>query len=161
MYWINVHGQSVFKAVDPAVDWRSSWKMDHIVASMWPDKLQNWYIVHDVTKHISFISMFHYDDVIMSSMASQITSLTIIYSTVYSGTDHQRKHPRSASLAFVRGIHRGTVNSPHKWPVTRKMFLFDDVIMRLVGFLFIDIRAIIASLPAPVRDASITKSVLD
>ena len=36
----------------------------------------------------------------------------------------------SASLAFVRGIHRWPVNSPHKWPVTRKMFPFDDVIMR-------------------------------
>ena len=70
----------------------------------------------------------HHDDVIMRSMASQITSLTIIYSTVYSGTD-QRKHQSSASLAFVQGIHRGPVNSPHKWPVTRKMFPFDDVIM--------------------------------
>ena len=42
---------------------------------------------------------------------------------------HQRKHQSSASLAFVRGIHRRPVNSPHKWPVTRKMFPFDDVIM--------------------------------
>ena len=42
-----------------------------------------------------------------------------------------RKHQSSASLAFVWGIHRGPVNSPHKWPVTRKMFPFDDVIMRL------------------------------
>ena len=64
----------------------------------------------------------------MSSMASQITSLTIAYSNVYSGSD-QRKHQSSASLAFVRGIHR--VNSPHKWPLTRKMFPFDDVIMKL------------------------------
>ena len=70
----------------------------------------------------------HYDDVTMSLMASQITSLTIVYSTVYSGAD-QRKHQSSATLAFVRGIHRGPVNSPHKWPVTRKMFPFDDVIM--------------------------------
>ena len=70
----------------------------------------------------------HYGDVIMSVIASQITSLAIVYSTVYSGAD-QRKHQSSASLAFVRGIHRGPVNSPHKWPVTRKMFLFDDVIM--------------------------------
>ena len=45
-----------------------------------------------------------------------------------SGAD-QRNHQRSASLAFVRGIHRWPVNSPHKWPVTRKMFPFDDVIM--------------------------------
>ena len=74
------------------------------------------------------INLLHYDDVTMSLMASQITSLTGVYSTVYSGAD-QRKHQSSASLAFVRGIHRGPVNSPHKWPVTRKMFPFDDVIM--------------------------------
>ena len=64
----------------------------------------------------------------MGAMASQITSLTIVYSTVYSDAD-QRKHQSSASLAFVWGIHRGPVNSPHKWPVTRKMFPFHDVIM--------------------------------
>ena len=69
----------------------------------------------------------HYNDVIMGAIASQITSLTIVYSTVYSDAD-QRKHQSSASLAFVRGIHRGPVNSPHKWPVMRKMFPFDDVI---------------------------------
>ena len=73
----------------------------------------------------------HYDDVTMSLMASQFTSLAIVYPTVYPGAD-QREHQSSASLAFVRGIHRGPVNSPHKWPVTRKMFPFDDVIMRTV-----------------------------
>ena len=72
----------------------------------------------------------HYDDVTMSRIASLITSLTIVYSTVYSGAD-QRKHQSPASLAFVRGIHRGPVNSPHKWPVTRKLFPFDDVIMHV------------------------------
>ena len=70
----------------------------------------------------------NYKDVVMGAMASQITSLAIVYSTVNSGTD-QRKHQSSASLAFVRGIHRWPVNSPHKWPVTRKIFSFDDVIM--------------------------------
>ena len=70
----------------------------------------------------------HYGDVIMGAIASQITSLTIVYSTVYSDAD-ERKHQNSASLAFVRGIHRRPVNSPHKWPVTRKMFPLDDVIM--------------------------------
>ena len=68
-----------------------------------------------------------YNGVIISVMASQITSL-IVYSTVYSGTD-QRKHQSSASLAFVRGIHRWPVNSLHKGPVTRKMFRFDGVMM--------------------------------
>ena len=77
----------------------------------------------------------HYDDVIMNAIASQITSLTIVYSIVYSDA-HQRKHQSSASLAFVRGIHRGPVNSPHKWPVTRKMFPFDDVIMVLWDLLY-------------------------
>ena len=46
----------------------------------------------------------------MTTMASQITSLTIVYSMVYSDAD-QRKHQSSASLAFVRGIHQGPVNS--------------------------------------------------
>ena len=73
----------------------------------------------------------NYSDVITSTMASQITSLTIIYSIVYSGAD-QRKHESSASLAFVRGFHRWPVNSPHKGPETRKMFPFDDVIMLMV-----------------------------
>ena len=71
----------------------------------------------------------NFRDVIMSTIASQITSLTIVYSTVDSVVD-QRKHQSSASLSFVRGIHRGPVNSPHKWPVTRKIFPLDDVIMR-------------------------------
>ena len=70
----------------------------------------------------------HYGDVIMGATASLITSLTSVYSTVYSDAD-LRKHQSSASLAFVQGIHRGPVNSPHKWPVTRKMFPFDDVVM--------------------------------
>ena len=70
----------------------------------------------------------HYNDVIMGAMASQITSLTIAYSAVYSGAD-QRKHQSSASLAFVRRIHRWPVNSPHKGPVMLKMLPFDDVIM--------------------------------
>ena len=64
----------------------------------------------------------------MSAMASQITSLAIVYSTVYSDT-HQRKHQSSASLGFVQGIHRWPVNSPQKWPVTRNVFPFDYVIM--------------------------------
>ena len=63
----------------------------------------------------------HYNDVMMGVMASQITSLTIVYSTVYSGAD-QRTHQSSVSLAFVRRIHWWPVNSPHKWPVTRKCF---------------------------------------
>ena len=73
----------------------------------------------------------------MIALASQITSLTVVYTSVYPGAD-QSKHQSSALLAFVRGIHRWPVNSPHKGlvtgsphkgPVTLKMFPFDDVIM--------------------------------
>ena len=70
----------------------------------------------------------HNIDVIMGAMASQITGVSIVYSTVTSG-GYKRKHQSSAFLAFVRGIHWWPVISPHKGPVTRKMFPFDDVIM--------------------------------
>ena len=69
----------------------------------------------------------HYNDAIMSAMAPQITGTSVVCSTVSSGTD-QRKHQSSASLVFVRGIHRWPVDSPHKGPVTWKLFPFDDTI---------------------------------
>ena len=91
-----------------------------------------WFITGGHTHIFGQLSQYqseiHYDDVIMTMLASQITSLTVVYSIVHSGVN-QRKHQSSASLAFVREIHRGPVNFPHKWPVTRKMFPFDDVIM--------------------------------
>ena len=71
------------------------------------------------------------NDIMLCVRASQITSLTIVYSTVYSGAE-QRKDKSSASMAFVRGIQRWPVNSRHKGPVTRKMFPFDDVIIQSV-----------------------------
>ena len=79
-------------------------------------------------KKLGWAQTAHYNDVTIDTIASQITSLTIVYSTVYSDAN-QRKHQSSTSLAFVRGIHRWP--TPHKWPVTRKMFPYDDVIMRL------------------------------
>ena len=77
---------------------------------------------------LSALLAFLREETIMSTMASQIISLTIVYSTIYSGAD-ERKHQSSASLAFVRGIHWWPVNSLHKGPITLKMFPFDDVIM--------------------------------
>ena len=62
----------------------------------------------------------------MSAIASQITRISIVCSTVYSGAD-QREHQSHASLAFVSGIHWWPVDSPHKRPVTQKMFPFDYV----------------------------------
>ena len=84
-------------------------------------------------RHMTMVSaneevITHSNDAIMGAVASQITSLTLVFSTFYSDAD-QRKHQSSASVAFVREIHRGPVNSPHKWPVTRKMFPLDDVII--------------------------------
>ena len=64
----------------------------------------------------------------MSTMAFQMTGVLSVNPTVCSGTDH-RKHQSSASLAFVRGIHRRPVNSRHKGAVMRKMCPFDDVFM--------------------------------
>ena len=112
-------------------------------------------VIH-LTTHVStqrfalgspFEDTMHYNDVIMGTMASQIASLTIVYSTVYLGAD-QRKHQSYASLAFVRGMHQWPVNSSHKWPVTWKMFPFDDVIMVLINIasLIINQRQTIAGL---------------
>ena len=76
----------------------------------------------------SNIAMLHYSDVIMSTIRYQIIGVSKVCSTIGSGAD-QRKHQNSASLAFVRGIHRWPVDSPHKWPVMQKMSPFDDVII--------------------------------
>ena len=81
--------------------------------------------VCNIVQHCTTI---HYNDVKMSEMASQITSLTIVYPSVYLGAD-QRKHQSSPWLAFVRGIHKWPVNSLHKGPVPWKMLPFDDIIM--------------------------------
>ena len=78
--------------------------------------------------HLTLPKYLYYSDDIVSTMASQITGLPIVCSTISSGTDH-RICQRSASLAFMRGIHRWLVDSPHKRPITRKIFPFDDVIV--------------------------------
>ena len=95
---------------------------------MWSKSLV--YVCKKMCLRLAEIHMdpLHYTDVIMGVMASQITSLSIVCSTVCSGRG-QRKHKSSASLTFVRGIHWWPVNSPHKGPVTRKMLTFDNVVM--------------------------------
>ena len=55
----------------------------------------------------------------MGAIASQITSSTVVYSTIYLGAD-ERKHQNSTSLAFVWGIDRDRWIRPHKWPVMHK-----------------------------------------
>ena len=110
-------------------DWAKKWDIASYRSVLICMQLQSsWWLLISTTIIPILCNYSHYSDVIMGTIASQITSLTIVYSTVYSGAD-QRKHQSSASLAFVWGIHRGPVNSPHKAPVTRKMIPFDDVIM--------------------------------
>ena len=103
-----------------AISWCRVGK-SHYRGQCWPG------FIYEITE-LEGVDIWHYNDVIMGAIASQITSLTIVYSAVYSGID-QRKHQSSASLAFVRGIHRWPVNSPQKGPVKRKMFPFDDVVL--------------------------------
>ena len=94
--------------------------------------LQCGLLLLDLAKTSSHASSahWHYVEVIMSTMASQITSLTIVCLNYCPGA-HQRKHQSSALMAFMWGIHRWPVNSSHKSPETRKMFPSDDVIMTL------------------------------
>ena len=99
------------------------WKIRHIFCKVFSHSMipGTWRHSKWPTRSSKISAQFHYSGVIIGAMASQITSLTSVHSTVCSGAD-QRKQQSSASLAFVRGIHRGPVNSPQKWPVTRKMF---------------------------------------
>ena len=106
---------------------RTSWYgIDFLITEpLWGEStVRQWIHPKRSSNTISLDKQSHYSDVIIGAMASQITSLTIVYSTVDSGAD-QRKHRSSASLAFVLGIRRWPVNSPPKWPVTRKMFPVD------------------------------------
>ena len=108
------------------------WKYNFRTRQNWfthkslPSSKSFWSFAQNTTVILS--SSKHYSDVMMSAMASQITSVSIACSTVCSSAD-QRKHQSSVSVAFVRGIHWWPVDSPHKGPVIRKMFPFDDVIM--------------------------------
>ena len=131
-------------------DWSTQYSfriftISYCVCTLFPRALghqqtQSWLQYHtnclDIRRfQITFLEQMprsHYRDVIMSTMAYRITSLTTLYSTVYSGAD-QRKHQSSASLTFVSGIQRWPVNSPQKGPATRKIFPFDDVIMVVWG----------------------------
>ena len=119
--YTGICGQCICKNAGLLVTkWMISWTNSPGVVTCWS------------AREVGFVGtekLAHYCGVIMGAVASEITSLTIVYSTVYSDAD-QRKHQSSVSLAFVWGIYLGSVNSPHKWPVTRKMFPFDDVIMR-------------------------------
>ena len=115
-------------------DGEVTWPWHHDNCNLSRRETGKWYWTECPHHHVSsnytnsWTQIRHYFDVVMGTIASLITRLTSVYSTIHSGAD-ERIYQSSASLAFVRGFHRRLVNSPHKWPVTRKMFPFDDVIM--------------------------------
>ena len=91
-----------------------------------------WIMIEDMqSQALIGFSFIHYSDVIIHTMAFQITCVSIICSTVYLGAD-QRKYKNSVSQAFVRGIHRSPMDSTHEGLTTRKMFPFDDIIMECI-----------------------------
>ena len=106
-------------------NYTSSW-VRHVIAIM-NTHISSPSSFSSLHSHIGCIN--HKSDVIMGVMASQIISLTSIFSIIYSDAD-QIKHQSSASLAFGRGIHRWPVNSLYKGQVTPKMFPIYDVIMK-------------------------------
>ena len=96
------------------------WRLPRSMADLWSDYSITALGYHRCALPVS--GLIHYSDAIMSSMASQITNLTIVYSTFYSGAD-QRKHQSPASLASLWGDSTGCRWIPRtkgQWP--RKCF---------------------------------------
>ena len=93
--------------------------MNFRVITTWCRFADCWFIISEVHKT-------HYSDVMMNPMASLTTGVSIASSAVCSGTN---KKNIKVLRYWPLWIHRWPVNSPYKWPVMRKMFPFDDVIM--------------------------------
>ena len=111
-YWEN-------HAIAPTVPVISPWRIQ--VNTQWEYKML---VAHNLyPRHGNALQWRHNE-------CDGVSNHSIVCTTICSGSD-QKIHQSSASLAFVRGIHRWPVNSPHKGPVTRNMFPFDDVIMVL------------------------------
>ena len=98
-----------------------------VILDNWPKLFIVYYLIplifhrsDQLLWYCSVLTWSHYSDVIINAMAPQITGVSIIFFVVCSGVD--QKHQSSASLAFMRGIHRWPLDSPHKEPVTRKCF---------------------------------------
>ena len=118
--------------------WTACWCIEnYMFADDLHTALMHYHFVHSTYRCLYLIPFVeppftsntrHYSDVKTSVLVAQITGVSIVYSTVFAGAD-QRKHQSSASPAFVRGIHRWPVNSPHKGLVLREMFPLDNVIM--------------------------------
>ena len=102
--------------------WVTLWTYNSFVKLTGPLEACPWKMGFQTLTNLPCI---HYSDVIMGTIAYQITILMIVFSTVNSDAD-QRKHQSSASWPFVRGIHRGPAQVASN---ALKMFPFDDVIM--------------------------------
>ena len=85
-------------------------------------------IEYSTSRELFVRLLFHYSDVITGALASQITGVSIVCSTVFFSSADQRKYQSSASRVFVKGIHQWSVVSLTK-SVTRNMFPFFDVII--------------------------------
>ena len=122
--FVLVYNKEMSKLFWPFVGEIHRWPVDspHKGSVMWKESRVSIIMQHKLSH------AHHYSDVIMSAMASQITRVSMVYSSVGSSAD-QRKYQSSSSLAFVWGNHWWPVDSPHKGPVTRKMFPFDDIVM--------------------------------
>ena len=108
------------------MQWRQTTNYPYGMTSCWMlDRIPAGAITYEHLYH-------HYNDVIMGAIASQITSLAIVYSTIFQAEIKHQASKKTSKLR-VTGLYAGNspgpVNSPHKWPVTRIMFPFDDVIM--------------------------------
>ena len=109
--------RAVEQKVELQVIWRSS---SHIVGAY--KYTQTYTQTKSKQHHITMTSQW------VGWRLKSPLSLRIVYSTVYPGAD-QRKTPKPCVTGLYAGNSPGPVNSPHKRPVTRKLFLFDDVIM--------------------------------
>ena len=97
-----------------------------------------WLLAHSPSKVKSLKPiwwLYHYSDVIMGSLATPITSLTLIHSTVYS-TRRSKKASKLRVTGLCAGTSTETGEFPSQMPVSQKMFPFDDAIMTPIDFVY-------------------------
>ena len=131
-------GESIFRATDPfsRESTGHQWRGDLMFALICAEKMVEQTIETQVIWDPASLSLWRHCNEWCKNHSHEIASSVILGYFTTCITQHCFSVYKGlvlvlvASLAFVRGIHWGPVNSPHKWPVTRKMLPFDDVIMR-------------------------------
>ena len=115
--------------------------------------------------HCIFLSTEHFCRITVTSQWAKWRLKTptpgVFAQSFFSGA-HKKNHQSPVSLAFVRGIHRWPVDSPHKGPVTRKMFSFDALIMEAAHKPAMMFRCIVI-IPAPSSsgEGNVVERVID